>query len=212
MRPRLTPADTTAARDGAATAAADRGRRERAIGLIDEVNRSDPRRLGGEPKALAEGRLATTWIERLRAEAADALVLAARAHHIRRWTLPRDAEPPGRAGYLRWRRRLKDVQADAVEPLLRQAGYDDATIERVRRLVRKDDLKTDADAQSLEDAICLVFLETQLDDFARQVGDDGKVVEVIRKTLPKMTADGRRLALTLDLPPAAAALVARALG
>lgn len=185
----------------------------RAVAAIDAANADDPRRLdSGEPRAWIEGRLATQWIRRLRPDAGEALLLAARAHHLRRWTLARDAEPEGRAGYLRWRRRLKDVHAAAVAPLLRDAGYGDDVVERVRGLVRKDDLKTDADARTLEDAVCLVFLETQLAEFAGRMADDDKVVEVIRKTLPKMSDDGRRLALTLRLPDAAAALVTRALG
>ena len=37
----------------------------------------------------------------------ETLLLAARAHHLRRWELPRDSYPVGRAGYLRWRRDQK---------------------------------------------------------------------------------------------------------
>ncbi len=51
--------------------------------------------------------------------------------------------------------------------------------------------------QTHEDALCLVFLETQLAATVDDLGDD-KMVEVIRKTAAKMS-DGR-LALVAELP------------
>ena len=77
-----------------------------------------------EPLALAHGRLAAEWIDRLVPDADDTLKLAARAHHLRRWELPRADYPEGRAGYLRWRRDQKRRHAADVEALLVAAGYD----------------------------------------------------------------------------------------
>src|SRR5256885_11503694 len=45
----------------------------------------------------------------------------------------------------------------------------------------KDGLATDPAVQTHEDALCLVFLETQLLDLADQLGD-AKTIDVIRKT------------------------------
>src|SRR5687768_1220485 len=162
---------------------------ERAVAAIDAANADDPNRIvirGVEqPKELGHAALATDWLERLRPDASEALRLAVRAHHLRRWAIPRDAYPDGRPGYLRWRTALKQLHAEEVGRILGEVGYDDATVERVQDIVRKRGLGTDPDVQVLEDIVCLVFLETQLGELAAKLAPD-HMVEVLRKTLPKM--------------------------
>jgi len=64
-------------------------RYEAAAAAIDAANSDDPTTIvvrGREaPLALVHGRLAADWIERLVDEPDEALLLAARAHHLRRW-------------------------------------------------------------------------------------------------------------------------------
>src|SRR5580704_352617 len=150
-----------------------RDRFARAIAAIDAANGDDPNRIlvRGEirPKEQAHAELVTEWVVRLRPEPSEALLLAARAHHLRRWTSLRASYPEGRAGYLRWRRDLSQRQAAGVGALLDDAGYDELTIERVQSIMRKRDLASDPDVQALEDALCLVFLETQCDDLASRL-------------------------------------------
>lgn len=188
-------------------------RLHRAIELIDDANRDDPNRLRvrGEdrPKELAHAELATEWIRRLRPAPGEHLLLAARAHHLRRWESPRSSYPEGRSGYLKWKTDLQRRHAAAVEPILRQAGYDQADIERVQDIIRKRRLATDADVQALEDALCLVFLETQLDELAAKLDDDA-MVEVLRKSLAKMSDEGKQLALGIGLSADGQRLVGRA--
>lgn len=185
-----------------------------AVAAIDEANSGDPNWIvvrGAErPKELAHAELMTEWVTRLRPDAGEALLLAARGHHIRRWRVPRDSYPEGRAGYLRWRRDLHEVHADELGTILESVGYDSATVERVQEIVRKRNLARDPDVQVLEDALCLVFLETQFADLAARTETE-RMVEIVRKTLAKMSEDGRRVALGLPLPTAEAALVERAL-
>ena len=144
----------------------------------------------------------TAWVERLRPDAGEALLLAARAHHLRRWAIPRDSYPEGRKGYLRWRRDLEDRHAVEAGEILRDAGYDAATVERVGDIVRKRNLARDADVQTFEDALCLVFLETQFSDLAARTEAD-HMVEITRKTLKKMSEPAKAIALELAeaLPP-----------
>src|SRR5690349_14877152 len=82
---------------------------------IDAANASDPTLVPvrGEtgPKEILHAQLVTAWVERLQPEASDALLLAARGHHLRRWTVPRNSYPAGRAGYLRWRKALHEQHA-----------------------------------------------------------------------------------------------------
>lgn len=193
--------------------APDPGRFAAAIAAIDSANAQDPNQLthGGAtlPKELFHAQLMTAWVQRLDPAASEAAHLAARAHHFRRWTRPRSDFPDGRAGYLRWRTAAKKAHADEVAALLVEHGYDAATVERVGRIVRKEGLGRDHEVQVNEDARCLVFLTTQLDAVTDQLGDD-HMVEVLRRTLPKMSAEGVAAAAALDLGPRGRAVLAAA--
>jgi hypothetical protein len=173
-----------------------------AFAAIDAANAGDPHsiEIDGEtrPKELAHAELMTRWVSRLDPDATDAQLLAARAHHLRRWESPRRAFPDGRAGYLRWRAEAKRRHADDVAAILRECGYDDDTIERVQQIVRKDHLRTDPMVQTHEDALCLVFLQTQLGDIVDQLGAE-KAVDVLQRTVAKMTPSGREHACALAL-------------
>jgi hypothetical protein len=184
----------------------DPGRFERAIAAIDAANSADPTTIEvrGEvrPKELAHAELMTEWVRRLDPDADEAQLLAARAHHLRRWTMPRTGHPEGRAGYLRWRAALRRQHAAEVAELLAAVGYDPDTIERVGAIVAKQGLGAsgaagDPAVQAHEDALCLVFLETQLGATAEQLGDE-KIVAVIRKTVRKMSPAG--VAMVEQLP------------
>lgn len=192
-----------------------------AIAAIDAINSEDPSRepQHGDgsgplmPAALLYGQHMSAWLLRLDAGAPEALRLAARAQHIARWKIPRSSYPDGRDGYLAWRSALARFHAETAGAVLAKAGYGDEMVERVAALLQKRGLKRDGDVQTLEDAACLVFLETQFAAFAAKHPDD-KVVDILKKTAAKMSARGlAQAALLLDrLPPAAKALVSRALG
>lgn len=187
---------------------------ERAMAAIDAANSDDPHTIevrgAVRPKELAHAEMMTEWVQRLDPEASEAQLLAARAHHLRRWSIPRSSYPDGRAGYLRWRTALRKQHAADVAAILEEVGYDPSIIDRVRAIVNKERLGEDAAVQTHEDALCLVFLETQLSATAAQLGED-KIVEVIRKTALKMSPRAQRLVAELPLPDADRALVARAL-
>jgi hypothetical protein len=79
----------------------------------------------------------------------------------------------------------------------------------VQDIVRKRGLGKDAEVQVFEDALCLVFVETQLHDLAARVEQE-KMVDVVRKTLVKMSPRAIDLALELDLAPDDRSLLERA--
>ena len=180
-----------------------------AIAQFDAANAEDPNReaVGGamRPKELVYADRMTAMLARIDPDASEALRLAARCQHIERWKIPRIEYPMTRAGYQQWRTRLRDFHADRARAILRDAGYDDATIGRVRALIRKEGLKHDAEAQALEDIVALVFLESYLEDFvAKHAGyDDAKFVDILRKTARKMSARGRAAVLSRISAPAA---------
>ncbi len=193
----------------------DEDRLDRAMGAIDAANAGDPNQIvvGGEqrPKELAHAQLVTEWVRRLDPDPSEALLLAARAHHLRRWTIARSSYPEGRAGYLRWRRALHEQHAREVAAILEGEGYDDTTIGRVQDIVRKRGLGRDPEVQVLEDALCLVFIETQLHDLARRVEPE-KIVEIVEKTTRKMSQPAVEFALGLDIEANERTLLERVLG
>jgi hypothetical protein len=93
-----------------------------------------------------------------------------------------------------------------------ESGYSAEEAGRVGAMVRKADLKRgDPDTQTLEDVACLVFLDDQFDKFETELGDEDKMVDILRKTWGKMSEVGHAEALKLDLSERAMALVTRAL-
>lgn len=182
---------------------------ERAIAAIDRANADDPHELEvrGQrlPKELAHATLASEWIARLVDAPSESLQLAARAHHLRRWALPREDYPTGRKGYLRWRQALKQQHAEDTARILEACGYEASLIERVTRTILRKNL-ADPDAQTLEDALCLVFFETQLGELAERLGAE-KTRSVGLKTLRKMSPAARDLALELPIDSAYIALL-----
>lgn len=179
------------------------------LDAIDEANRADPNRFGGEPLALAQGRSASRWLERLDANASPELQLAVRAHHLRRWEIARADYPEGRAGYLKWRRENKAHQADSLSELMRADGWSAESIERVRVLLGRTQLRSDPDTQTLEDAACLVFLETQFDGMTERTEHD-HMVSIVAKTLKKMSGDAVTLAASIGLSTTSQAVLADA--
>ena len=188
-------------------------RYEAAAAAIDAANALDPNTVvvdGREqPKELVHADVVERWVRTLDPTATELQLLAARAHHLRRWVVPRSDYPDGRAGYLRWRTDHKKRQAAEVAELLAEHGYDPDEIARVAALVEKRGLGTDPAAQTHEDALCLAFLELQFDPVAEQLGDD-KTVDVLRKTIRKMSPAGIAAATTMPLSPAGAELLRRA--
>lgn len=173
---------------------------ERAIAAIDAANADDPFTIVvrgvTRPKELAHAELATEWLSRLCESPSEPLLLAIRAHHLRRWAVPRDSYPDGRAGYLRWKRDLQQRHAAETGALLRSAGYEDDTVARVEDIIRKRGLARDPEVQLFEDALCLVFVETQFDDLTAKTERE-VMVGLVRKTLAKMSPAALRLAASL---------------
>ena len=94
--------------------------------------------------------------------------------------------------------------------ILADCGYSPSECARVGDLIRKLGLGRDPEVQSLEDALCLVFLETQLKSFSKKHADE-KVIDIIARSLAKMSEQGRRASSRIVLPEQQAMLVAAAI-
>jgi len=187
-----------------------------AIRLFDEANSADPNLeiIDGlpQPKELIYGRRMSVCLDSFAPDAPEAVRLAARCQHIRRWEIPRDTYPRDRSGYLRWRTNLRKFHAEVAGEILKAAGYDDDLIGQAQSLLRKENLKTNPDTQTLEDVICLVFLQYYFDDFVGQhEHEPEKIVDIVRKTWVKMSDAGHDAALKLVLTDRSKALVLEAL-
>ncbi len=192
------------------TGIADAERLREALARFDQANAEDPNRerVDGveQPRELVYAQRMTETLERFAPDASEAVRLAARCQHIRRWTVPRDTYPDGRDGYRRWRADLARFHAETAGAILRDVGYCDDTIARVGALLRKERLKADPEVQLLEDVACLVFLQHYLPAFAPR-HDEEKLAGILRKTWRKMSARGQAAALRLNLEPSLRELV-----
>jgi len=186
-----------------------------AIRRFDEENGRDPHLIVvdgvAQPHELLYARRLTEWVLRLQPNASKPLLLAARSQHICRWLVPRSSYEMTRAGYLRWRNDLKHLHAKKSAEILREVGYDEATIARVVELNLKKGLGHDQECQVLEDALCLVTLQYQLADLMEKTDPD-KMVGILRKTWRKMSDVARAHALALPFTEAESALLEQAVG
>jgi hypothetical protein len=180
-------------------------RYEAACAAVDRANAEDP-----EGREVAYAERMVGWARKLAPDASEELLLAVRAQHVRRWTVPRSSQPEGREGYLRWREGLKKVHADVLAGIMEGAGYGEASVAKARSLILRKNHAADREGAVLEDAACLVFLEFEFPGFARKT-DSAKMVDILRKSWGKMSENGRRAALGLDLGPAEKDLVRKAL-
>jgi hypothetical protein len=192
----------------------DPQRFEAAIRKFDAANSDDPNVEVADgisyPKEVLYAQRMSACLQEVAPQASEALQLAVRCQHIRRWAIPRQDFAMDRAGYHKWRNSLKKYHAELAGQLLQEVGYEPELIARVQALVQKQQLQQDPEVQLLEDVICLVFLRYYFLPFAAQHPED-KVIDIVQKTWRKMTPEGHALALQLDLPPDAQALVAKAL-
>jgi hypothetical protein len=183
---------------------------EAALRRFDEENSRDPNSENSQPRELLYAQRLTGWVLKLCPGASEELRLAARCQHICRWQNPRENYPMTRAGYLKWRADLKKFHAEKSGAILREVGYDNETIRRVQDLNLKKNFPNDPETRTLEDALCLVFLEFQLADLAAKTAED-KTINALQKSWAKMTEAARAETLKLNYGEREKALLQRAL-
>ena len=190
---------------------ADSKRYADAIARFDAANAEDPNTepTGGvaEPRELVYARRMTAMLERFAPDAPEAVRLAVRCQHIRRWEIPRESYPRTPEGYQAWRTRLLDHHAELAARILGDAGYDEGMIARIASIVRKERLKRNPEAQLLEDVAALVFLEHYVAGFVAGHPEYGeaKLRDILQKTFRKMSPRGRDAVPTLIRLPTALA-------
>ena len=187
---------------------------ETAIALIDKKNAEDVNTYsvsGMEyPKELLYSQRMSRTLLQFDPNASKALQIAARAQHICRWKSARNEYPMDRVGYLKWRQDLKQMHAELTGDILKEVGYDDEFIDRVKAIVLKKLIKKNKESQTIEDVICLVFLDFYFDEFAAKHSDE-KIIDILQKTWKKMSDEGHAEALKIKFSDKSLALVKEAI-
>jgi len=187
---------------------------ETAIAIIDKKNEEDPNtyQVAGleYSKELLYSQRMTRKLLQFDPDASKALQIAARAQHICRWKIARKEYPMDRVGYLKWREELKKMHADLTGEILEQVGFDDQFVDRVQKIILKKLIKKNEESQTLEDTICLVFLDYYFDEFAAKHTDE-KIIDILKKTWVKMSDKGHEAALLLPFSEKSLALVQQAI-
>ncbi len=187
-----------------------------AFQLFDDYNRQDPRTFVWEeisyPQEYFFAIRLYDWVLKLDHDASEELLLASRSQHIGRWEMPRESYPDGRDAYLKWRKDLALHHSGISGRLMLEAGYSDEQVERVAQILLKKRLKVDADVQTMENALCLVFLQYQYEEFRKKYENDPEtMINIIRKSLIKMDAHGHQFALQLPYSDGGLVLIQEAL-
>ena len=183
------------------------------IAAIDAANADDPRQIEGRAFELVYAERMSARLASLYPDASDLLKIATRAQHLRRWEIERSKYEEGRRGYNDWRRACRIHHANLVADIMSANDYDEPAIAHVGALIRKEQLKKDPESQALENLAAIVFLEHYFDDFLEKHRDyeDDKLVDILGKTLCKMSPRGHAAALALPFAPRARGLVEAAL-
>lgn len=188
---------------------------DQTLQAIDALHAEDPRfthKANGAsvPQELAYARRMTHWLFELERAPEALLQLAVRAQHLQRWKVPRSDYPDGRVGYLTWRRDQGLRAGETTAELMQRAGYGPEECQRVAAMIAKKGLGRDDNVQTLEDCACLVFLENHFADFSEKIEHD-HLLRIVQKTWRKMSPTAHRVALSLPMSPASAAIVEKAL-
>jgi hypothetical protein len=185
-----------------------------AIDAFDSANSKDPNfiEVNGfeKPYELIYANWLSEWVMKLNPNASEELQLAAKCQHIKRWEIPRSKYPEGLKGYTKWKKELAEYHAEEASKILKQIGYNDTVVERVKSINLKKNLKTDSDVQTIEDALCLVTLQYQIEGFSLK-HDDEKMIGIIQKTWAKMSDRAREEALKLSYSERVLSLIKKAI-
>ena len=154
------------------------------------------------PSEVLYGRRMLSVLEMVSPDSSLAMKLAVQCQHIKRWGIPRSNYPFDRRGYHQWRRVVMDYQLQQAHLLLSAANIDETDILWVLNALKNQGDKSNPESQIIMDTACLVFLKWYMESFAAK-HENEKVIDILKKTIRKMSVEGLDLIPKLDLPPTA---------
>lgn len=189
-------------------------RLENTLKAIDAMHALDPEKevVNGEarPAELVYAERMTACLGKLVSLPSEELQIAVRSQHLCRWELSRADYPADRSGYLKWRSDQSRRHAEKAAEAMLSHGYPTEKVALTKKIIRKQSLKDNPEAQLMEDCACLVFIENGLKEFAAKHPEE-KVIDIVRKTWHKMSAKGHDAALKLPLPQEVLTIIQKAL-
>jgi hypothetical protein len=187
---------------------------EKTLKEIDLLHAEDPAKeiIDGQEKAaeLIYAENMSSALTKVFDEPSDELKIAVRSQHLCRWLIARSEYPMDRPGYMKWRTDLGKLHAEKAAEVMAANDYSDESIDTTKKIIRKQNLKGNPEAQAMEDCACLVFIETGFLAFAKKLTEE-KFIDIVQKTWNKMSPRAQQEALKLDLPEEALTLVKKAL-
>lgn len=168
----------------------------KAIARFEHLDAQDPIQEQGMARAQLYGQRMSNTLEHFHPGASVALQLAVRAQHIERWKIARHDFAEGKAGYYAWRKACAQHHALIARRELQALEAEQSLIERVCSLIRKEHLKKDEEAQTLEDVACLVFIRHEFEAFLQKTSAE-KIPDIVQKTWAKMSDKGHAAALAM---------------
>lgn len=187
---------------------------ERVLSAIDDYNKKDTKSEIFEGQSLASEIIysikVSRWVKLLNENPSEELLIAARGAHIGRFEIPRENYPTGLKGYYQWKSYLLQYHSEKVAAIMQANSYSQSSIKIVSDIIMRKNIKTNAEAQTLEDAVSLIFLEYQLLPLMAKTTEE-KVLNAIVKTWSKMSTLAHAKALKLPLPTNAKEVIEKAL-
>jgi len=151
------------------------------------------------PSELLYGKRMLAILEMVYLDSSYTIKLAVQCQHLKRWGIPRSDYPYDRRGYHEWRRVVMEYQLEQTQLILSNVNIEAVDIQFILNVLRNQGDKSNPDSQIIMDTACLVFLKWYMEAFAIK-HESEKVLDILKKTMRKMSETGLYLISRLDLP------------
>jgi hypothetical protein len=151
------------------------------------------------PSELLYSRRMLTMLELVSPNSPNTMKLAVQCQHIKRWGIPRSDYPYDRRGYHQWRRVVMEYQLQQAQFILSSVNIDEADMLWIIDTLKNQGDKSNSESQIIVETACLVFLKWYMEPFAAK-HESEKVIDIVKKTMRKMSETGLKLIPKLDLP------------
>jgi hypothetical protein len=170
---------------------------------IDKVHSEDAKQeTDGEivyPAELLYSKRMLSILDMVSPGSSYAMKLAVQCQHFQRWGVPRSDYPYDRRGYHQWRRAAMEYQLQLTQALFSRIDMDEEDIQWIVTALREQENKRNPDGRIIMDTECLVFLKWYMTPFSAK-HENEKVLDILKKTMLKMSSNGVSLISNLDLP------------
>ncbi len=168
--------------------------------LIEQIHLADLNHEGeNTPAELLYCERMLSVLEMVYPGAPFSLKIAAQCQHLQRWGIPRSNYPFDRKGYHLWRRAVMEFQLDLTKKLLTESEIEESEMVIILGSLKNQDNKSNLNATIIMDTACLIFLKWYLIPFSAK-HESSKVIDILRKTMKKMSERGLSVISKLELP------------